>query len=97
MFPLGGLDEVFHRGIWMRQQFIGNRVWHPDSGECDFRSSRRPMKARFEIGEVSLTASIFEILGQFLIGIMARKLPLVNQAGERIARSPREFGCLTEG
>jgi hypothetical protein len=96
VFSPGALDEVSHRGIWMRQQFAGNASGIQTVENCDFRSSRRPMEARFEIGEVLLTASIVEVLGQFLIGIVARKLPLVNQTGECIAGSLREFGCLTE-
>jgi len=38
---------------------------------CDFRSKSRSVAARFEMGEVLLTASIVEILDQFVIRVAA--------------------------
>jgi hypothetical protein len=52
---------------------------------CDFRSTSRSVEARFEMGEGLLTASIVEILGQFVIRVVTRNRPLSKQLGELIA------------
>lgn len=64
---------------------------------CDFSSSRRLMEARFEIGEVLLTASIGKVLGQLLIGIVARQPPFVNEAGKCISRNAGKIGSFPKG
>ena len=55
------------------------------------------MEARFEIGEVLLTASIGKVLGQFLIGIVARQLPFVSEGGKCIPGNGGEIGGFPEG
>jgi hypothetical protein len=55
------------------------------------------MEARFEIGEVLLTASISKVLGQFLMGIVARQLPFVNEGGKCIPGNGGEIGGFPEG
>lgn len=54
------------------------------------------MEARFEMGEVLLTARIFEVLSQFCFRVVPRYLALTNQVREAIPGSPCEFGCLAE-
>ncbi len=54
------------------------------------------MEARFEMGEVLLTASIFEVLGQFLIRVVARNLSLSNQVGEPVTGNSGQLGRLAE-
>jgi hypothetical protein len=54
------------------------------------------MEARFEMGEVLLTASILEVLSQFLIRIVPRDSALTDQLLKCMPRNPSEFGCLPE-
>jgi hypothetical protein len=55
------------------------------------------MIARFEIGEVLLTASIDEIERQVVLGEMARNIAACNQIGEGITGCTGKFACLPEG
>jgi hypothetical protein len=55
------------------------------------------MDARFEIGEVLLTASIVEVLDQFSFAVMARDVAGGDEVGERETGEAGEFGGLGEG
>lgn len=63
---------------------------------CDLSSSRRPVEARFEMGQVLLTARIFKVLRQFRFREMARYFALANQLSESIAGNSGEFARLAE-
>jgi len=55
------------------------------------------MKARFETAEVSLTATIGEVFGQFLNPIVAWDVPRRYQFAEPVTRDLRQCGRLFEG
>ena len=55
------------------------------------------MSARFEITEVSLTATIGEVFGQFFNSVVARDAPLSYQISKPITRDRGQLGSLAEG
>jgi hypothetical protein len=55
------------------------------------------MIARFEIGEVLLTASIDEIERQVVLGVMAWNIAACYEVGEGITGGTGKFACLPEG
>jgi len=55
------------------------------------------MEARFEMGEVLLSARIFEVSSQFLVRIVTRYLALANQVSKLQPGSSSEFGRLSKG
>ena len=61
------------------------------SGNWDFRSSRQPIEARFEIGEVLLTASIFEALSYLLLRVMTRYFALSQESRELMPGDSGQF------
>ena len=54
------------------------------------------MEARFEMGEVLLTARIFEVLSQFCVRVVPRDFTLTNQVCESITRLAGKFRRLAE-
>ena len=54
------------------------------------------MLARFEIGDVLLTASIFEVLRQVAVGVVTRNVATRDQFGERKSARTGQFAGLTE-
>ena len=48
----------------------------------NLRSSERPIEARLDIGDVLLTASIAEVLGQIIVPVMAGNPALAQKFGE---------------
>jgi hypothetical protein len=50
--------------------------------------SSRSIRARFEISEVSFTATIRKVFGQFLLPVVTRNAPLGEQVSKQIARHP---------
>src|SRR3979490_1206691 len=66
------------------------------SWNCDLRRSRRPIKARLEIGEVLLTASISQVLGQVVRSVVTGYVAVADQPGKSVAGGVRKFRSLTE-
>ncbi len=54
------------------------------------------MNARFEIGEVLLTARIVEILRQFVFGIMPWDIAAGDKFAECETAEPGEFTCFAK-
>jgi hypothetical protein len=81
--PLKGyFNHQRSRSIRVHLQFLGDSFQDKDLRKLGFSKSRRPIEARLEMGEVSLTASIFQILIQFLFRVMARNFTLQEQISE---------------
>jgi hypothetical protein len=81
----------------MSSEFSEHGVRYPKRGELRFQQFERPMEARFEMGEVLLSARIFEVLSQFLVRIVTRYLALANQVSKLQPGSSSEFGRLSKG
>jgi len=60
------------------------------------RTSRRPMMARLEIGEVSLTTGISEIFRQITFAVMAWNASLTHQFPEKKATHFRQLRCFAQ-
>ena len=84
-FPDSILDRFAGSGIRCVASSLATAWGIATVENCDFRSTSRSAEARFEMGEVLLTASIVEILGQFVIRVVTCNRPLSKQLGEMIA------------
>jgi len=63
--------------------------------EC--RSSRRPIIARLETGEVSLTATISKVFGKFFRSVVSRDAPLGYQISELVTRYSGQLHSFAKG
>src|SRR5208337_3280981 len=66
------------------------------SENCDLRKARRSITARFERGEVLLTARIVEILSQLVFRVVPRNVALGDKVGKGETRRFRELAGLAK-